>query len=442
MRCGLWPATSYLILQNGLAWCGMRTFPVRPSAISADAAYLLRLVLACIWLIPSGGTLSAESPPPARSGNPATVELTLFWEPGCPYCMRAKAYLESRSETRNWLRINSIDLSASHAAVRKFERVIDLFRIRQPGVPLIIIGGQHFIGFDDEAHMGQALLEAATACRHRACPSFDQLLATAPSEPRTSGPLPSPNADISLPWIGTLPLGSLSLPALTILLAAIDGFNPCAMWVLIFLVGLLLGIQDRPRMWLLGGAFLLTSGVIYFLFLAAWLNIFLVLGAIFWVRLIVGLIALASGTYYLYAFATDAAAECRVTNVGQRQRIMASLRGSVSEPRFLVALAGIVMLAAAVNLIELLCSAGVPAVYTDVLAMNALPLWQYYLYLLLYVAVFMLDDAIIFAIAMLTLHATSMTNRYLRISHLIGGVGMVLIGALLIVAPDWLTFAE
>lgn len=100
------------------------------------------------------------------------------------------------------------------------------------------------------------------------------------------------------------------------------------------------------------------------------------------------------------------------------------------------------MLAAAVNLIELLCSAGVPAVYTDVLAMNALPLWQYYLYLLLYVAVFMLDDAIIFAIAMLTLHATSMTNRYLRISHLIGGVGMVLIGALLIVAPDWLTFAE
>ena len=413
---------------------------MRPSATAVDAAYLHQLVLAFIWLISSTGALLAESPPPARSANPGMVELTLFWEPGCPYCKRAKAYLESRPETRDWLHINAIDLSASHAAVRKFERAIDLFRIRQPGVPLMIIGRQHFIGFDDEAHMGQALLAAATACRTKACAAFDQLLATTSSEPRTGGALPTPNGDISLPWIGPLPVASLSLPALTILLAAIDGFNPCAMWVLILLVGLLLGIQDRPRMWLLGGAFLLTSGVVYFLFLAAWLNVFLVLGAIFWVRLIVGVVALASGAYYLYAFATDAAAECRVTNAGQRQRIMASLRGSVSEPRFLFALGGIVMLAAAVNLIELLCSAGIPAVYTDVLAMNALPVWQYYLYLLLYVSVFMLDDAIIFAIAMLTLHATSMTNRYLRISHLVGGLGMVAIGALLLIAPDWLTF--
>lgn len=193
-------------------------------------------------------------------------------------------------------------------------------------------------------------------------------------------------------------------------------------------------------MWLLGGAFLLTSGLVYFLFLAAWLNVFLVLGAIFWVRLAVGIIALASGAYYLHAFATDAAAECRVTNLEQRQRIMASLRASVSERRFLVALAGIVMLAAAVNLIELFCSAGIPAVYTDVLAMNQLPAWQHYLYLLLYVVVFMLDDAAIFALAMVTLHATSMTNRYLRLSHLLGGLGMLAIGVLLLVAPDWLTF--
>jgi hypothetical protein len=240
--------------------------------------------------------------------------------------------------------------------------------------------------------------------------------------------------------IGTVSLASLSLPALTILLAAIDGFNPCAMWVLIFLVGLLLGMQDRVRMWLLGGAFLLTSAFVYFLFLAAWLNVFLVLGAIFWVRLAVGVVALASGLYYLYAFATDAAAECRVTNVAQRQRIMTSLRASVGERRFLVAVAGIVVLAAAVNLIELFCSAGIPAVYTDILAMNDLPAWQYYLYLLLYVTVFMLDDALIFALAMLTLHATSMTNRYLRISHLLGGLGMFAIGVLLLVAPDWLTF--
>ena len=170
-------------------------------------------------------------------------------------------------------------------------------------------------------------------------------------------------------------------------------------------------MQDRLRMWLLGGAFLLTSGLVYFGFFAAWLNVFLLIGALLWVRLAVGCVALASGAYSLYAFATDAAAESKVTNLAQRRRIMDALRASVYEKRFLVAVAGIIVLAVAVNLIELLCSAGIPAVFTDVLAMTSLPSWQRYLYLLLYVLVFMLDDAAIFVIAMMTLAATGMTSR-------------------------------
>jgi glutaredoxin len=416
----------------------MRSLPRQHPAIDSIMACVLTLLIAWGWVISSPGDALAETSPPAQPIRSETVELTLFWEPGCPFCKRARDFLQSRPETRDWLHVNAIDLSTSRAAVQQFERAIDIFGIRQPGVPLIIIGQQHFIGFDDPDHIGKALLEAAGACRHEACVTFDRLLARGPAEPRAGAPAPS--ATIDLPWVGTLPLASFSLPVLTVVLAAVDGFNPCAMWVLIFLVGLLLGIQDRMRMWLLGGAFLLASGVVYFLFLAAWLNVFLVLGTIFWIRLAVGLIALASGLYYLHAFATNAAAECRVTNLAQRQRIMASLRASVSEPRFMVALSGIVVLAAAVNLIELFCSAGIPAVYTDVLAANALPDWEYYLYLLLYVAVFMLDDAIIFTLAMITLHATSMTNRYLRVSHLIGGLGMITVGVLLLVAPDWLAF--
>jgi len=214
------------------------------------------------------------------------------------------------------------------------------------------------------------------------------------------------------------------------------------MWVLVFLVGLLVGIQDRLRMWLLGGAFLLTSGLVYFGFLAAWLNVFLLIGALLWVRLAVGCVAIASGAYYLHAFVTDAAAECKVTNSTQRRRIMDALRASVYEKRFLFALAGIVVLAVAVNLIELLCSAGIPAVFTDILAMSSLPSWQHYLYLLLYVLVFMLDDAAIFVIAMMTLAATGMTGRYLRLSHLLGGIGMIVIGALLLFAPGLLSFTS
>lgn len=400
------------------------------------------LLLVALWCQSFGIAAAAEVLGIVRAEGKAHVELTIFWEPGCPFCNRAKSFLDGRLETKQWLSINAIDVTASAKNEKTFVRVNEYFHIQRPGVPLIVVGGRPFLGFDSPEGVGAAVLNAARICRRGGCPTLAALLA----RPNTGGVnngstrLAPMRNTVSLPIVGTISLTTISLPMLTVLLAAVDGFNPCAMWVLIFLVGLLVGMQDRLRMWLLGGAFLLTSGLVYFVFLAAWLNIFLLIGALFWVRLIVGLVALASGGYYLHAFATDAAAECRVTNQTQRQRIMDSLRASITERRFLAAVAGIVVLAAAVNLIELLCSAGIPAVFTDVLAMNALPTWQYYAYLILYVAVFMLDDAIIFAVAMLTLQATSMTNRYLRVSHLLGGVGMVAIGGLLIFAPQWLTF--
>ena len=382
-------------------------------------------------------TCSAQTPDP-ESGS--RVELVIFWEPGCPYCQRAKAFLEVARRSRDWLDVRDYDVSASRAASDLFERAVIHFAIQRPGVPLLVVGGKHFVGFGDASTTGVEIMQVADSCHKGGCKSLAEVI----EEGRpVDGPLPRDTVvpkTVDLPFIGPVPTASLSLPVLTVFLAAIDGFNPCAMWVLVFLVGLLVGMQDRVRMWLLGAVFLLTSGVVYFGFLAAWLNVFLLIGALFWVRIVVGCVALASGSYYLHAFATDAAAECRVTNPTQRRRIMDALRASVSEKRFLFAVAGIVVLAVAVNLIELICSAGIPAVFTDVLAMSDLPVWQYYAYLLLYVAVFMLDDAAIFVIAMTTLAATGMTNQYLRYSHLLGGVGMIVIGTLLLFAPGWLNF--
>jgi glutaredoxin len=370
------------------------------------------------------------------------VEVAIFWEPGCPFCLRAKEFLAVEAGKAGWLSINAIDISASSGNQRLFEAVNRRYRIQQPGIPLIIVGGRLIMGYDTAATTGAEIIDRAESCRSVSCPDLAALLA-APDDGDAKAPLQRGGLPetVELPFFGPIEIKALSLPALTVILAAIDGFNPCAMWVLVFLIGLLLGMQDRARMWLLGGAFLLTSGVVYFAFLAAWLNVFLVLGALVWVRLAVGILALASGGYYLHAFVTDAAAECRVTSLEQRTRIMDAMRANVREPRFLVALGGIITIAFGVNLIELLCSAGIPAVFTEVLAMSNLQPLSYYGYVLLYVIVFMIDDAAIFMLAMLTLKATGMTNRYLRASHLIGGIVMAAIGALLLFAPDWLVFA-
>jgi hypothetical protein len=93
------------------------------------------------------------------------------------------------------------------------------------------------------------------------------------------------------------------------------------------------------------------------------------------------------------------------------------------------------------SLCELLCSAGIPAIYTQLLALNELSAAAHYAYLLLYIGVFLLDDVIVFATAVLTLQASALAASYSRFSHLIGGVVLHVIGILLLLRPDWLTLA-
>ncbi len=245
---------------------------------------------------------------------------------------------------------------------------------------------------------------------------------------------------INFPLIGELNLSAMSLPVLTIALGALDGFNPCAMWVLVFLIGLLLGMQNKRRMWILGSVFIIASGSVYFLFMAAWLNLILFIGFLFWLRLLIGMVALGGGAYNLREFFVNKENVCKVTGAENRQRIFAKLKEITQRQSFWFALVGIIALAVAVNLVELLCSAGLPVVFTQILALNNLPAWQYYAYLILYILIFILDDLIVFIIAMSTLKLTGLGSKYARYSHLIGGAIMVIVGLLLIFKPEWLMF--
>jgi hypothetical protein len=187
--------------------------------------------------------------------------------------------------------------------------------------------------------------------------------------------------------------------------------------------------------------FLLTSAIVYFAFMAAWLNVFLLLGSLPWIRAGIGVFAIGAGGYHLWEFIRTPPAACPVTSPGQHQRIMERLKAAVGQRSFILGIAGIIVLAAAVNLIELLCSAGIPAVYTQVLAQSNLPPAAYYGYLLLYIVIFLLDDIIVFVTAMVTLRAVGLTAAYARYSHLIGGVVLGGVGVLMLLKPEWLSFA-
>ncbi len=377
----------------------------------------------------------------------APVNVYFFWGQGCPHCAKAKAFLQTISSTD--VRVHDYEVWYSAENVQLLQDVGAALNVSVAGVPFTVIGEQSFSGYYTDETTGAEMQRAIGLCASRGCTDPVAALAgVEPTSPDTSSRLDSDETEdtgtssktVHLPLVGTLNTEHLSLPILTVIIAALDGFNPCAMWTLLFLIGLLVGMHDRRRMWVLGSAFIGASAFVYFLFLAAWLNLLQFLGAMVWVRAIIGVIALGGGGYYLKEFFTHRDATCKVTGQAQRRRLLDRLRQYAQARSFWLALGGIILLAMAVNLVELVCSAGLPAVYTQVLALSDLPQWQYYAYLLLYIVVFLLDDLFVFFVAMKTLQVTGLTSTYARASHLIGGAVMLIIGLLLIFKPEVLMF--
>ena len=245
---------------------------------------------------------------------------------------------------------------------------------------------------------------------------------------------------LPLPLVGEIEIKYLSLGLVTLIIGLLDGFNPCAMWVLVFLINLLLGMEDRRKMWILGGTFIAASGVIYFLFMTAWLNFLIFVGFIVWVRIAIGGVALLAGFYNLREYFTSRAGVCKLEAGAGRKKRLERIKEAVHSRKFWLALGGIILLAIAVNLVELICSAGFPVIYLQILSLNKLPFWQYYLYMVFYIIMYMLDDMIIFVAAMITLQLLGVGTKYKQASNLVGGVLMLILGLLLIFRPDALMF--
>ena len=368
------------------------------------------------------------------------VNVYFFWAEGCPHCANEKPFLESLKQKYNNLEVHSLEITKSKENADLLAKVGRELNADVSGVPFTVVGKQYFIGWYDEKTTGAAIEEAVqSAIKNNFSDIVGSLIThiTPNSVQEKEKTIPE---KISLPILGEIETKNISLPIFTVIIGTLDGFNPCAMWILLFLISMLLGMKNRKRMWILGITFIVASAVVYFLFMAAWLNLILFLGFIFWVRLLIALVALAGGSYNLREYFINKDSGCKVTGEEKRQKVFERVKRITHEQKFWLALVGIVILAASVNFVELICSAGLPVIFTQVLALSDLAVWQYYSYMLIYIIFFMLDDLIVFFIAMITLQMTGITTKYTRLSHLIGGILMVIIGILLIFKPELLMF--
>lgn len=269
------------------------------------------------------------------------------------------------------------------------------------------------------------------------------LLITAPAPdragPHDAGLAATPSTLVELPLVGEVDARTFSLPVLAVVLGLVDGFNPCAMWVLVYLISLIVSLNDRRKIWVLVGTFVGASGILYFLFMTAWLNAFLLLGYIRPLTLVVGFFALWVGVNDLYETGKNWGKEptCEVGDLEGRQKTISRIKKIVLAPLSLGGFLAMVGLAFLVNSVEFLCSAAIPAVYTHILSLSGLNPLQYYLYMLIYVFFFMLDDLVIFASAAFA--ATSLAGeKYVRFSKPVCGLVMLGLGVVLIFFPDLL----
>lgn len=368
-----------------------------------------------------------------------------FWGDGCPHCAQEEVFLQKLEQ--KYPEVEVFDFEVWHNGENRqlLVEVSKKLNIEVSGVPFTVVGDKYFVGWYNDETTGAAIEETVQAILNNGltaslADAVGELVAqTSPGESNTGGgttPIPQ---KIKIPLFGEIETKNVSLPLLTVILGGLDGFNPCAMWTLILLIGLLVGMQNRTKMWILGSAFIATSAAVYFLFMTAWLNLILFIGLIVWIRALIGLVALGGGIFNLREYFIKRN-ECSVIGEEKKLKIFQKMKAITQTRNFWLALGGIIILAAAVNLVELICSAGLPMVFTQTLALSNLAAWQYYFYMLLYVFVFMLDDLIVFVVAMITLQVTGVTARYTRWSHLIGGILMVIIGLLLIFRPEWLMF--
>lgn len=340
-----------------------------------------------------------------------------FYLPGCSHCEAQEPFNEKLAQKYPSIQIIEYDATTPSGQALLSEMLDNLGIKDEPAFPITIFGNQVFGGWESEETTGKAIEEALQQCLAGKCP------------PPTSE---EPKHKINLPLIGEIVLSDYSLPALAIILGLVDGFNPCAMWVLVYLISIVATLRDRKRIWLICGSFVLASGILYFLFMTAWLNAFLLIGYSRAVTTVVGLVALGGGALQVReVIKTKGAVVCEVTDEESRKKTMTKVQKIVSSPLTWGILAGIIALAFTVNAVEFVCSAAIPAVFTQVLSLSNLSTFQYYGYILLYDVFFMLDDTIIFGTAAFAL-TSRVGDRYAKYSRPVGATILIILGVLLL----------
>ena len=414
------------------------------------------------------------------------LTVDVYTRDGCPRCAEAKRFLERMKPKYPGFRIKIYEITRNAGAREDLQALAHRHNILAPSVPALDICGELIIGFVGDDTTGKRIedlfRQSSVVCPSASRlggPAFDENIRwimqashsttnpsdeMPPSEPEESleelpleelplEELPeaedgepvvatAPGDDqpqpVDLPIFGQLSTEKIGLPLFTLAVGLVDGFNPCAMWVLLFLLSILVNLKDRRKILAVAGTFVLISGLAYFAFMAAWLNVFLFVGYLRPAQLALGAIAVFVGAVHIKDFFAHGRGMSFSIPESAKPGIYARVRKIVTAEHLWGAILGAAVLAVLVNTIELLCTAGLPALYTQVLTLQDLPRWKNYAYLGLYNLAYMFDDSLMVALVVITLGRRKLQEQQGRWLKLVSGLVIVSLGLILLFNPEWL----
>lgn len=369
------------------------------------------------------------------------ADIEVFTREGCPHCDDAIRWLDELRARRPDVTVLVTDVGADPTGRARFASIAEQTHTAAVSVPSFWVRRSLVVGFASGATTGariETLLAGPDAppgilgAEGGAC----GIETDAPCDSTRPG---LGTDEVTLPVFGTVRARNLGLPLFTVAIGLVDGFNPCAMWVLLFLLSFLAGLGSRAKMLLIAGEFVLVSAVAYYAFMAAWVAVFSLIGLSRAVQIAFGLIGLFVGAVNVKDFFAFQRGLTFSIPESAKPGIYRRMRAVVRAETLWLALLAAGVLAVLVNFVELLCTAGLPALYAQVLASQQVPVWKRYAYLALYDTAYMLDDMILVVIAVVTLGRRKLQERSGRWLKLLSGTVMLALALVLLFRPAWLS---
>lgn len=377
-----------------------------------------------------------------------------FWGDGCPHCEEAKPFLAQLEQRYPSVEVRAYEVWYNEANREPLMRMAAKFGFEASAVPTIFIGDRYWVGYARDP-IGQEIEAYVAACVLSGCPDAGAgvfaltpepaATATPAGEPAASTGAAAPAADeppvrsstLTLPLIGSVDLATQSLALSTALIAFVDGFNPCSLWVLSVLLALTLHTGSRKKVLIIGLVFLTVTSLVYVLFIAGLFTMFTIVSFTGWIRVVVALFALFFAAVNIKDYFWYKEGLSFTIADEKKPGLYRSMRRVLNAGESMPALIGAtVVMSAGASLVEFSCTAGFPVLWTNLLASQGVTALTFAVLLALYMLIYQIDELAIFLTAVFSLRASKLEEKHGRVLKLAGGLLMLTLAVVMLINPN------